>query len=136
MNIRAEFQQVDGEGVSKHMRCYGITDAGKATRLLVRLLDGARVDRLAGHIPIEEPRLRPPCYPNKRAGSLGTAERAPSWILLALFDADDHLLAGIVRGLQVDGLGNAQTRGITGGENRSKFRVAKNDGKHRDLLWT
>ena len=72
---------------------------------------------------------------SKRMGCNGLTDTGKTAGLLALaqFDADDHPLAVDVRRFQVDGLGDAQTCGIAGGQNRSLFRVADTAEKLQDF---
>ena len=58
-DVGTGFQQMNGESVAKRMGCNRFTDARELARFLTGLFDRTSVDRLSGHIALEEPLLRP-----------------------------------------------------------------------------
>src|SRR5271168_4223179 len=101
------------------MRCNWLANAGEPTSLLAGQFDRASVDRLARHITLEEPPLRPHGSPvtAQRLQQLGREHHVAILLALALFDTDDHALTIDIGGLQADGLGDAQARGVTSSQN-------------------
>ena len=65
---------------------------------------------------------------------LGGEHDVPVFLSLALLDANDHALAVDVGGLQADDLGDAQSRGVAGRQNRPMFGAAHAAQKVEDLL--
>ena len=55
---------------------------------------------------------------------LGGEHHVPVFLSLALLHANDHALAVDVGGLQADGLGDAQPRGVASRQNRPMFGAA------------
>src|SRR5260370_41618948 len=118
------------------MRRNRLADAGEPASLLAGQFDRASVDRRAEHITLEKPPLRPPGPPvtAQRLQQFGREHHVAILLAPALFDTDDHALTIDIRGLQVNGLGDAQARGVTSSQNRSMLGAAHTAQKLEDFL--
>src|SRR3954466_14428594 len=127
---------MDRESVAQGMGSNRLADAGDSPSLLAGELDGTSVDRLATHIALEQPTLRPhdPKVATKRFQQLRREHHVTILLSFALLDLDDHSLTIDVGRLEMDSFGDAQAGGVAGSQNRPVFGAGHAAQKVEDLL--
>ena len=99
-------------------------------------MDSVSGDWMTGDITFEEPLFRPDCPPvvAQDFQQPGREHDVPVFLSLAQFHMYDHPLTVDIIRLQVDRFGDAQSGGVTGGQDRAMLQAADAIEKVKNLL--
>jgi hypothetical protein len=134
-HVSAGLEQMYGERVSQGMWRNRLANVAAPLRLLTDLLHGASRQGARGDPARKEPALRSRHVPPRaqQLQQLGREHYVPILLALALLDANDHPTAVDVSGFQVERFGDAQTRRVTGRQNRAMLEARSGQNQEKGL---